>query len=96
MSVGLRVWLHIDENYAVSEFEAPLFGWKKPRRFVVVSELVRDTKEAVGRKLLDVPCYTTRIFVTNRVEDALVLWRDYNQRAIIEQLKAELNAPGFA
>ena len=33
------------------------------------------------------------------MEDALVLWRDYNQRAIIEQrieeLKAELNADGF-
>ncbi|MEI7775993.1 MAG: IS1380 family transposase [Verrucomicrobiota bacterium] len=98
-AVGLRQWIHIDENYAVSEFEAQLFGWKKPRRFVVVRELVRDTKEAVGRKLLDVPGYTFRIFVTNRVEDALVLWRDYNQRAIIEQrieeLKAELNADGF-
>jgi hypothetical protein len=99
MAVGLREWVHIDENYAVSEFEAQLFGWKTPRRFVVVRELVRDTKEAVGRKLLDVPGYTFRIFVTNRVEDALVLWRDYNQRAIIEQrieeLKAELNADGF-
>ncbi len=83
----------------MSEFEAQLFGWKKPRRFVVVRELMRDTKEAVGRKLLDVPGYTFRIFVTNRVEDALVLWRDYNQRAVIEQrieeLKAELNADGF-
>ncbi len=60
---------------------------------------MRDTKEAVGRKLLDVSGYTFRIFVTNRVEDALVLCRDYNQRAIIEQrieeLKAELNADGF-
>jgi len=39
------------------------------------------------------------IFATNRSEEALVLWRDYNQRAIIEQriaeLKAELNAEGF-
>jgi hypothetical protein len=53
----------------------------------------------VGRKLLDVPGYTFRIFATNRSEDALTLWRDYNQRAIIEQrieeLKAELNADGF-
>jgi hypothetical protein len=95
MAVGLREWLHIDENYAVSEFEAQLFGWKKPRRFVVVRELVRDTKEAVGRRLLDVPCYTFRIFVSNRVEDALVLWRDYNRRASIGELKAELNADGF-
>ena len=54
---------------------------------------------AVGRKLLEVPGYTFRIFVTNRHEDALVLWRDYNGRATIEQrieeLKAELAADGF-
>lgn len=98
-AAALREWIQIDENYAVSEFETQLFGWNKPRRFVVVRELVRDTKEAVGRKLLDVPGYTFRIFATNRLEDALTLWRDYNQRAIIEQrieeLKAELNADGF-
>ena len=46
-AVGLREWIHMDEKYAVSEFEAQFFGWKKPRRFVVVRELVRDTKEAV-------------------------------------------------
>ena len=83
----------------MSEFTAQLFGWKKARRFVVVREGVRESKAAVGRKLLDVPGYTFRIFVTNRSEDALVLWRDYNGRATIEQrieeLKAELNADGF-
>jgi hypothetical protein len=92
-------WTPIDQDYAVSEFTAQLFGWKKARRFVVVRERVRESKAAVGRKLLDVPGYTFRIFVTNRSEDALVLWRDYNGRATIEQrieeLKAELNADGF-
>jgi hypothetical protein len=88
-------WIQIDKKHAVSEFEAQLFGWKKPRRFVVVRELVRDTKEAVGRKLLDVPGFAFRIFVTNRLEDALVLWRDYNQRAVFEERKAKLNADGF-
>jgi hypothetical protein len=92
-------WTPIDQDYAVSEFTAQLFGWKKVRRFVVVRERVRESKAAVGRKLLDVPGYTFRIFVTNRSEDALVLWRDYNGRATIEQrieeLKAELNADGF-
>jgi len=46
-----------------------------------------------------VPGYTFRIFVTNRNEETLELWRDYNKRATIEQrieeLKAELNADGF-
>jgi hypothetical protein len=86
-------------NYAVGEFTTQLWGWKKPRRFIVVRERVRESKMAVGRKLLEVPGYTFRIFVTNRQEDPLVLWRDYNGRATIEQrieeLKAELAADGF-
>jgi hypothetical protein len=92
-------WTQIDDSYAVGEFYSQLFRWKKPRRFVVVRERVRESKVAVGRKLLDVPGYTFRIFVTNRDGDALLLWRDYNKRATIEQrieeLKAELAADGF-
>lgn len=98
-AAAIAAWQQLDPNYAVGEFQAQLFGWKKPRRFVVVRERVREEKSAVGRKLLEVPGYTFRIFVTNRSEDALVLWRDYNGRATIEQrieeLKAELAADGF-
>ena len=98
-AAGLCHWTEIDDDYAVSEFTAQLHGWKKPRRFVVVRERIRESKSALGRKLIDVPGYTFRIFVTNRSEDPLVLWRDYNKRATIEQrieeLKAELNADGF-
>lgn len=98
-AAAIKDWKQIDSNYAVGEFQAQLFGWKKPRRFVVVRERVREEKPALGRKLLDVPGYTFRIFVTNRSEDALTLWRDYNGRATIEQrieeLKAELSADGF-
>ena len=83
----------------MSEFTTQLMGWKTARRFIVVRERVREGKSPLGRKLIDVPGYTFRIFVTNRSEDALTLWRDYNQRAIIEQrieeLKAELNVDGF-
>jgi GTP-binding protein EngB required for normal cell division len=35
-----------------------LSGWSQARRFVVVRERVRETKAAVGRKLIDVPGYT--------------------------------------
>ncbi len=98
-AAAIACWKQVDDHYAVGEFQAQLFGWKKPRRFVVVREQIREEKSAVGRKLLDVPGYTFRIFVTNRSEDALVLWRDYNGRATIEQrieeLKAELSAGGF-
>ena len=40
---------------------------------------------AVGRKLIDVPGYTFRVWVTNRSEGAVELWRDYNGRACVEQ-----------
>ena len=76
-----------------------LFGWSKARRFVVVRERVRESKAAVGRTLLDVPGYTFRVWVTNRSESPLELWRDYNGRACVEQrmeeLKHDLAADGF-
>jgi hypothetical protein len=92
-------WQPVDEHYAVGEFRARLLGWSTERRFVVVREQVREDKEAVGRKLLDVPGYTFRIWVTNRTEPVLALWRDYNGRATVEQrieeLKNDLSADDF-
>jgi len=96
---GLQGWTAIDGHHAAGEFTVKLFGWSKERRFVVVREPVRETKAALGRKLLDVPGYTFRVWVTNRSEGALELWRDYNQRACVEQrieeLKHDLAADGF-
>ena len=96
---GIKEWTAIDENLAVGEFTAQLLGWSKARRFVVVRERVREDKEAVGRKLIEVPGYTFRVWVTNRSEGTLELWRDYNGRATIEQrieeLKNDLAANGF-
>ena len=99
LCAGIPIWKAVDEDYAVGEFCAKLQGWSQERRFVVVRERIRESKEAVGRKLLEVPGYTFRVFVTNRTDDPLDLWRDYNQRAVIEQrieeIKAELHADGF-
>jgi len=95
----LSQWQEVDEHYALGEFRARLFGWWVERRFVVVRERVREDKEAVGRTLLDVPGYTFRIWVTNRPEAPLELWRDYNRRATVEQrieeLKNDLGADDF-
>jgi hypothetical protein len=99
LAAGIRDWKEVDEDYAAGEFFAQLQGWDRERRFVVIRERIRESKEAVGRKLLDVPGYTFRIFVTNRESDALELWRDYNQRAVVEQrieeIKSEMHADGF-
>src|SRR5690606_3891921 len=52
-----------------------------------------------GRKLIEVPGYTYRLFVTNRDEAPELVWRDYNQRATLEQrideLKNDLGADDF-
>jgi hypothetical protein len=98
-AAALQNWQAVDGHYAVGEFTAQLLGWTHPRRFVVVRERVRDDKQAVGRKLIDVPGYTFRIWVTNRSDLPLTLWRDYNGRATVEQrieeLKNDLAADDF-
>jgi hypothetical protein len=70
---GIKEWTVIDANYAVGEFTAQLFGWSQARRFVVLRERVREGKDAVGRRLLDVPGYTFLVWVANRSEGALAL-----------------------
>jgi hypothetical protein len=96
---GIKDWKEIAAHHAAGEFTVKLFGWTKERRFVVVRERIRETKAAVGRRLIDVPGYTFRVWVTNRKESAVELWRDYNGRAGIEQrieeLKHDLAADGF-
>jgi hypothetical protein len=92
-------WRALDETYAVGEFRLKLLGWDRERRFVVVREQLRETKRSLGRKLLEVPGYTFRVFVTNRAEAPEEIWRDYNQRACVEQrieeLKSDLAADDF-
>ena len=96
---GIKEWRVLDGQHDAGEFTVQLFGWTKARRFVVVRERLRESKAAVRRRLIDVPGYTFRVWVTNRSEGALELWRDYNQRACIEQrieeLKHDLAADGF-
>ena len=95
----VREWRALDETYAVGEFRLQLLGWDRERRFVVVREQWRETQRSRGRKLLEVPGYTFRVFVTNRAEAPEEIWRDYNQRACIEQrieeLKSDLAADDF-
>lgn len=83
----------------MAEFSEQLLGWSRARRFVVVRERVREGRAAVGRKLLEVPGYTHRVFVTSFPAAPEVIWRDYNQRATLEQridkLKADLGADDF-
>lgn len=95
----IKDWQALDADYSVGEFRAALLGWSRERRFVVVRERVRESKAAVGRKRLDVPGYTFRVFVTNTDLAAVEVWRTYNGRAGVEQrieeLKNDLAADDF-
>jgi len=95
----IQQWTAADDDYAVGEFQLRLHNWKAARRFVVVRERVREKRNSVGRKLIDVPGYTFRIFVTSCTTAPLDIWREYNRRADmenrIEELKNDLGADGF-
>ena len=92
-------WRELDENFAAGEFRLKLHGWQLERRFVVIRERERESRDSVGRKLIDVPGYTFRIFVTTCAKAPEEIWRDYNRRADMEtriaELKHDLGADGF-
>ncbi|HWF39046.1 MAG TPA: IS1380 family transposase [Candidatus Acidoferrales bacterium] len=86
----IPTWRALDAHYAAGEFHLQLFGWDRPRRFVVIREQLRAERASLGRKLLDVPGYTFRLFVTNLSTPPEEIWRDYNRRADMENRIAEL------
>ncbi len=93
---GLQTWTQIDANTALSEFTWQMPSWSCARRFVVVRLRLPDPQE---QRLLAVPGYDFRVFVTNRTESPQWLWHHYDQRAAIEprfsELKSELGADDF-
>ena len=95
----MEQWRQMDENFAVGEFRLRLHSWQVARRFVVIRERVREGRDTVGRKLIDVPGYTFRVFVTSCSDAPEEIWRDYNGRADMEnriaELKHDLGADGF-
>ena len=95
----VAAWKALDEIYSVGEFRVQLLGWERERRFVALRELVREGRNRVGRRLLEVPGYTFRVFVTSRSDAPEEIWRDYNRRADMEnriaELKHDLGADGF-
>ena len=92
-------WTILDDDYAVGEFRLKLLGWSVERRFVVIREQVREGRDSVGRKLIDVPGYTFRVFVTSCSDAPEEIWRGYNRRADMEnriaELKHDLGADDF-
>ena len=95
----LTAWTPVDATHDIGEFTYQLWGWSRPRRFVVIRERCREPVNPRQRWLFDAPGYTFHLLVTNRTDDVLTLWQDYRQRAQIElcfrELKDDLGADGF-
>ena len=56
----------------------------------IVLEQMREGRDSVGRKLIEVPGYTFRVFVTSCTDSPEEIWRGYNRRADMENRIAEL------
>lgn len=93
---AIEQWTQIEAKTAISEFTLQLPAWSQPRRFIVVRYRLPDPQY---RRLLDVPGYDFRVFVTTRTESAQWLWHHYDERAAIEprfsELKTDLGADDF-
>jgi len=61
---GLRDWIELDAETAVSEFKYQAEGWSKTRRVVVVRYRLKERKEK-GRVLLEMPGYAYSVYTTN-------------------------------
>jgi len=56
---GIKQWTPFARGLEAAETSYQAYGWQAPRRLVVVRETIRERPEARGRKLLEVPGYTT-------------------------------------
>lgn len=88
-AIHIQEWNDLDSVYSVAEFKKQLHGWSRERRIVVVRERLRE-KPSMGRRLLNVPGYTFRLFATSLSATPEEIWRDYNQRSDMEKRIAEL------
>ena len=68
------------------------WGWKKPRRVVLIRHLKSKRPDAGGKLLVDCPEYTFQVLVTNLPAEVsgLQVWRRYNGRAGCENVIREL------
>lgn len=93
-------WRPIARGIAVADMMATLPAWHgQPRRFVCLRQTLTDRPDASGRRLIECPGYTYRVFVTSVPFAAELVIRMYAGRADsenrIKELKEDLSLDTF-
>jgi len=92
-------WVQIDEHREITEINYQALNWDKPRRMVVVRELIRPGKDNRGKMLFYLPDYTFSAVLTNMEDEPVEVWRFYNHRADaenrIKEFRDDFGASGF-
>ena len=92
-------WTKIDDGIECAEFEYQAGSWSKPRRIVIIRQLVEERPAACGKYLFDMRDYRYQAWVTNINLPAIEVWRLYRHRADaenrIEELKHDFGLTGF-
>jgi len=86
---GIKDWVALDEQTAVSEFTYQAQGWSTARRVVVLRHRLKERGEQ-GRKLLETPGYAYSAYTTNLTLPALHIRTLYLGRADSENRIREL------
>lgn len=93
-------WRPVARGIAVADVMATVPAWRgQPRRFVCLRQTLAEHPEARGRRLLECPGYTYRVFVTTVPYAAEMVTRMYAGRADcenrIKELKEDLSLDTF-
>lgn len=86
---GLKDWIELDRDRAVSEFMYQAQGWSKARRVVIVRYRVQESDHE-GRLLLEIPGYAYSVYTTNLTLPPLQVRNLYLGRADSENRIREL------
>jgi hypothetical protein len=93
-------WRPVARGIAVADVTATVPAWRgQTRRFVCLRQTLTERPEASGRRLLECPGYTYRVFVTSVPYAAELVTRMYAGRADsenrIKELKEDLSLDTF-
>lgn len=91
---GCTSWSKTDlSGTEVADLTYEAWGWRTPRRVILIRHLIHHRPDAGGRELVDCPGYKFQMLITSLPDtvQALEVWRRYNGRAGSENIIKELD-----